>query len=260
LLKRLGKIALRKLPQNYIRQLHSMLAEELSTTSLEKSLIQEITSRSHRLEADEALRFLFRLDTDLYHLQGTHAVQYGGGVHTKHRHMGYHRFFVERISSTDHVLDIGCGIGTLAHSIVQKTGATLVGIDYDKKNIATAKEHYSHPNIDFEIHDIYSYTPGEKFSVVILSNVLEHLINRPHLLRDIAQKTSARRFLIRVPRFDRHWTVPLKQELGVEWRLDDDHKIEYTPETFQQEMQEASLQIQHIEFRWDEIWAELHVV
>jgi len=99
--------------------------------------------------------------------------------------------------------------------------------------------------------------PDEKFDVVILSNVLEHLPGRPLFLRCLYETFQPERFLIRVPLFERDWRVPLKKELGVEWRLDRTHEIEYTQESFEAEIEEAGLVIAHLEVRWGEIWAEV---
>jgi hypothetical protein len=96
--------------------------------------------------------------------------------------------------------------------------------------------------------------------VVVLSNVLEHLEERPGFLRKIIAATGARRFLIRVPYFERDWRVALKKEIGVDWRLDPDHKTEFTEASFLRETREAGLEIVHIEFRWGEIWAELRSI
>ena len=98
---------------------------------------------------------------------------------------------------------------------------------------------------------------NQKFDVVILSNVLEHLPDRPQFLRKVKQSVHARRFLIRVPLFDREWRVPLKRELGVEWRLDFTHETEYTQESFVQDITEAQMHITYQETRWSEIWAEV---
>ncbi len=69
---------------------------------------------------------------------------------------------------------------------------------------------------------------------------------------------NPKRFLIRIPLFEREWRVPLKKELGVEWRLDTTHETEYTLESFSSEISEAGLRITHQEVRWGEIWAEVH--
>ncbi|MEK7176083.1 MAG: hypothetical protein AAB695_01770, partial [Patescibacteria group bacterium] len=65
------------------------------------------------------------------------------------------------------------------------------------------------------------------------------------------------RWLIRVPCFDRDWTVALAAELGVDSRLDETHFIEYTRESFEKEMGKAGLKIAYLEVRWGEIWTEL---
>jgi hypothetical protein len=99
--------------------------------------------------------------------------------------------------------------------------------------------------------------PEGPFDVVVLSNILEHLPERVHFLKEVLESASVSRMLIRVPLFERDWRVPLKQELGVEWRLDPSHETEYTPESFTEEMGAAGLRIAHQEVRWGEIWAEV---
>ena len=47
------------------------------------------------------------MDAAFYGIQGQgKAVEYDGGLHTKHRHMRYHDFFVARIYPGERVLDI----------------------------------------------------------------------------------------------------------------------------------------------------------
>jgi hypothetical protein len=86
--------------------------------------------------------------------------------------------------------------------------------------------------------------------------VLEHIEKRVEFLRMLQDKYQPKKFLIRVPIFERDWRVPLKQELGVDYRLDATHFIEYRQEEFAAEMQQAGLTILHIQVNWGEIWAE----
>lgn len=208
------------------------------------------------LPADKMLRFLFRLDRWLYFFQGQIAADYGNGIHPKHRHMRYHDFFVSRISEGERVLDIGSNNGAVSYDIAEKAGAYVVGIEIDPANVALAHKLHSHPNIEYRLGDVLTDIKEEPFDVIILSNVLEHLPNRPALLQHLQQMTHPSRILIRVPLFERDWRVPLKRELGVEWRLDPTHEIEYTLEEFENEMVAAGLKITHREIRWGEIWAE----
>ncbi len=78
-------------------------------------------------------------------------------------------------------------------------------------------------------------------------NLLERDDERSAFLRRGQETTKSQRILIRVPLFERDWRVPLKKEIGVEWRLDLTHETEYTQEEFEQEMNEAELVIVHEE-------------
>lgn len=214
-----------------------------------------INLRAAALPPADALRFLFRLDSHLYSMQGRLAVEHGGGVHTKHGHMKYHDFFTRNTRPGGRVLDLGCGNGAVAYDVAERCGCRVVGIDRNERNIAMAKNRFGHSGVRYILGDLFHLPVRGEFDTVILSNILEHLDNRPSFLRSVRETTGAARFLIRVPVFERDWRVPLKKELGVEWRLDADHRIEYTNEGFMEELAEAGLNAEHIETRWGEIWA-----
>lgn len=185
------------------------------------------------------------------------AMDYGGGVHVKHRLMPYHDFFVSRIRRSDRVLDVGCGYGAVAHSIASRTGARVTGIDLDAANVAQARQRYPAPNVSF----VHGQAPGdltvEHFDVVVLSNVLEHIEQRVIFLRQLRDKATPSRLLIRVPMIDREWRVPLRAELGLFHYSDPTHFTEYTRESFEREMAASGLRIDHLQINWGEIWAEV---
>jgi SAM-dependent methyltransferase len=210
-----------------------------------------------RLPPDEALRFLFDLDERLYRLQGRHAIRYGGGIHTKHRHLRYHDFFTERVAASETVLDIGCGHGAVAQAIAQRTGAQVTGIDLSEDNIRLARHRHTAPGVEYVCGDVLTDLPRGHYDVVVMSNVLEHIEQRVEFLHRVLEATSPHRLLFRVPLFERDWRVPLKRELGAEWRLDRTHFTEYTQESFHEEMTAAGLAAIHLEIRWGEIWCEL---
>jgi len=225
--------------------------------ALETFIGKLITNRAKALGPEEGLRFLFRLDSLIYGLEGGQSVEYGQGVHTKHRHTRYHDFFVGRIQTGQRVLDVGCGNGALTYDLASRSEAEVVGIDKNEKNIRLAQERHSHPRATYLAGDATQDLPAGAFDVVVMSNVLEHLPDRPEFLRRLAEASQAKRFLIRVPLYERDWRVPLRHELGVEWRLDQTHETEYTLESFAEEMAAARLETVHLEVRWGEIWAEL---
>lgn len=245
--------------QKIIIKLVGWLVNLLPQRGFDRLLVKLVQQRAGRLDAAEALRFLFRLDAATYELEGPSAVRYGNGIHPKHRHTNYHDFFVQHVASAERVLDLGCGKGDVAYDIVTKAGATVLGIDLSEENIREAQQRYKHPALEFKVQDVTKLTVDEAFDVVVLSNVLEHLNDRPQFLKTVMEKTKVKKFLIRVPLFERDWRVPMKQELGIEWRLDPDHKTEFTLKSFEDESSEAGLKIEHLEVRWGEIWSKLSV-
>lgn len=249
-LQRLGRIIAKRLVP---------LIAGLPSAYVKSVVLQILTRRAESLQPKEAASFLLDLDNDLYHLQSQAAMRYGGGVHPKHRLTNYHDFFVQRIQSADRVLDVGCRTGEVALEIATRTGAKVTGIDIDLPSLKEGRLRNPHANLELLEGDVYSWQPPHPFDVVVMSNVLEHLKDRVNLLRSLQQRTGARRFLIRVPVFERDWRVSLKRELGLEWRLDATHETEFTLESFKDETSQAGLVIDHLEVRWGEIWTELTI-
>lgn len=242
--------------ETFLQRLVQMYMQHVSDENFMQIILSLIARRTTAKEPADALKLLFGLDEQLYIQQGTFSIRYDGGIHTKHRHMRYHDFFTSRVSKDDRVIDIGCGIGAVAYDL-SKVAAHVVGVDLNETSIKTARERYQAPNLTFCVGDALVTLPEEKFGVVILSNVLEHLPYRPEFLRRVQETLQPHHILIRVPVYERDWRVPLKQELGVEWRLDPTHETEYTLETFQEEMRQAGLSIKHLEVRWGEIWSDV---
>jgi len=89
-----------------------------------------------------------------------------------------------------------------------------------------------------------------------MSNVLEHVSNRVNFLSKLKEITLAKRFLIRVPLFERDWQLPLRRELGINYYSDDDHKIEHRLEEFQAEIKASGLYAAETLTLWGEIWAD----
>jgi len=170
------------------------------------------------------------------------------GLHPKHRLTNYHKFFTDNVSKTDTVLDIGCGNGYLTYKIAEKA-FHVYAIDiidnfkYHKDNIRFYK---------FDANEIYNES---KAHVVVLSNVLEHIKDRITFLKRI--HPISKKFLVRVPMLDRDWLTLYKKELGVEYRLDKGHFIEYTEQSFRDEVKEAGYKIVKLEIRFGEIYAIL---
>ncbi len=174
------------------------------------------------------------------------------GLHPKHRLMNYHKFFVDNVDGNDVVLDIGCGNGALSYDVANKA-KRVVGIDLSEKNISVAKERYSRENVEYICGDALKDLPGEKFDVIIMSNVLEHIENREEFLKRL--KGKAAKLLIRVPMMNRDWITLYKKEMKLDYRLDKEHSVEYTLESFDGELREVGLKIKDYSVQFGEIWA-----
>lgn len=103
-----------------------------------------------------------------------------------------------------YVLEIGCGEGHLA-SILNYAGAKVLGIDFAKEQIVKAVANYTRPNLKFRVNH-FKQLGGEKYNVVIMQGVLEHLdkpwFDLSHIINsNLAEKGSV---ILSVP----NWTNP----------------------------------------------------
>lgn len=240
-----------------VRRFLSFLVGIIPVSLLRKGLIFAAGEKASRLEPAEGLRFLFALDNALYGFQGYLSAVYDNGLHAKHRLIRYHDFFIRNLSPGDQVLDIGCGNGTLAAAMSRSAEVQITAMDIVPDNIDSARSLYPDCGVSFLVGDATRDIPEGSYGVVVLSNVLEHIDERVVFLRRIVNLARPNCLLVRVPLFERDWRVPLKKELGVEWRLDRTHFTEYTLEGFTEEVVEAGLIVVSSEVRWGEIWAVL---
>lgn len=208
--------------------------------------------------SDTALRHLFAIADDVDRLISERATAYGNGVNPKHRLTGYHDFFVERLVTARRVLDLGCGIGEVARSIAARIpGVQVTGVDSDPEILAKAKDLPTPGNLRFVLANATQELPEGPWDAVILSNVLEHIDQRIAFLKAVVDKARPQCLLVRVPLFERHWHMPLRKELGVDFRSDPTHFIEHCLADFRGEMAAAGLEIKEEITLWGEIWARV---
>lgn len=207
-------------------------------------------------EPRAALGRLLLLEDDLDLVIDERATMLGGGEHPKHRLTRYADYFVGHIGDGDRVLDIGCGRGIVARAVAAaRPKASIVGVDIDARNIAAAQAGANPANLHFIVGDATATLPEGEFDVVILSNVLEHIDDRPGFLRKVVTATGAHVLLIRVPLFERDWRLPMRKELGLPYVSDPDHRIEHTIAEFASEVAAGGMTIVEQRLAWGEIWA-----
>lgn len=205
---------------------------------------------------EKSLKRLFQLYDFLDLLINERATKYGNGVHPKHVLTKYHDFFVRHISPGCNVLDIGCGVGEVARTIVKSLEDVIVtGVDVDAKKISFARSKSDSANLKFIEGDVLKDFPSGLYQIVIMSNVLEHIDQRVSFLKRVITAIKPVLILIRVPLFERHWHIAMRRELNVNYFSDPTHYIEYSILEFRQEMFAAGLVIDEMDIRWGEIWA-----
>lgn len=237
------------------------LAKRKASNSNKEKLIDFLFSIIHdkalTLSPAESLQFLFELENKIYRLEGQESIRYGNGIHTKHKHIKYHDYFINNIPKGSRVLDIGCGNGALTADIAERvTGVFVYGIDIVSANIEKAKQTFNKENIKYICGDALIDLPDEKFDIIVLSNMLEHIEKRIEFLKSLKKRYQPSSFIIRIPIFERDWRVPLKKELGIDYRLDSTHYVEYLQEEFFEEIKQAGLKVTNHQIKWGEIWAE----
>jgi len=94
----------------------------------------------------------------------------------------------------ERVLDLGCGTGTLAHSIAAR-GASVIGIDSSATMIEQAREKY--PGLEFDVADARTFTLATPVDA-IFSNAALHWVKPPHeaIARMVAAVTPGGRIVI----------------------------------------------------------------
>jgi SAM-dependent methyltransferase len=202
------------------------------------------------------LILLFKIKDEFEKIINNRALSYGNGEHPKHYLTMYHQFFLNNIFDGESVIDIGCGYGSVSRSIaIAKPNSKILGIDNDKIRLQQALDSGNPSNLRFIYGDVIQYQFKENWDVVVLSNVLEHIENRIEFLLLVHSNIKAKRFLIRVPCYERDWQVPMRDEFGINYFTDSDHKIEHKLIEFYSEIHQSNLEITEIITNWGEIWA-----
>ena len=95
------------------------------------------------------------------------------------------------------ILDLGCG-GGLTCEPLSRLGAKVTGVDFIKKNIEVAKTHAIKSNlkIRYIYNDLDSFNLKEKFDVILILEVLEHLDQWEILLKKIKNNLKKKGVLI----------------------------------------------------------------
>lgn len=244
---------------NWVLKRPSLKSASDLTHTIMKALFKSLLQSP--LIAKGLTRLILRLNNFSYRTAG-YLSQFSepGGIHPKHRLMNYHQFFLDNLESNDKVLDIGCGNGLVARDIAMKA-KEVTAIDINERHIKDAIINCSDikdGRLKFIHGDAANYDFKDSFDKIILSNILEHIEDRIGFLNKIKGLASV--LLIRVPMINRDWITLYKKELGLEYRLDNSHFIEYTLESFNNELANADLSLDFYSIQFGEIWTRVKKV
>ena len=95
------------------------------------------------------------------------------------------------------ILDLGCGGGLVSESL-SRLGANVTGIDFVKNNIEIAKQHSNKKKlkINYKHADIETLRIKNKYDVIIMYEILEHLDDWETFLLKISKNLKKKGILV----------------------------------------------------------------
>ena len=160
---------------------------------------------------------------------------------------------VDLINQNDtDILDVGCSSGYLDSLIKKKYPANITGIEINKQDATIAKKYVDKIfNIDIENNNLSQI--NQKFDVIILADILEHLKNPDETLHRISLFLKPHgRIIASIPNF-LHYSVKIKiltNNWGYEnyGLLDKTHLKFFSFNTIKKTFQSSSLFINQVDY------------
>ncbi len=151
-------------------------------------------------------------------------------------------FFIERVCSSDIVIDIACGTGRMMNELSPYIRKGY-GIEIDRKNLDLCRSKHDNANIEYIEGDIFKldyeeFKKNTGYNKAVLSHILEHIEDAPAFLR----KLDAETLLICVPS-QQNWFSQLLIHLGLPYFTCNTHFREYTREMLEDELKATSYQV-----------------
>ncbi|OIN85856.1 MAG: hypothetical protein AUJ12_07930 [Alphaproteobacteria bacterium CG1_02_46_17] len=145
-------------------------------------------------------------------------------------------------------LDIGSGSGSECLNALKSGASQVYGVEYNKSSIILSHERLADYKGQYDIFDLNLELasiplPDHSVDLISFSNVLEHLNNRQTILTELRRILKADgQMYISIPNTNTPWKM-FQRKFGVDSRDDDDHKIEYSVETLNEELASAGLKV-----------------
>ncbi|HXG85358.1 MAG TPA: class I SAM-dependent methyltransferase [Pyrinomonadaceae bacterium] len=168
-------------------------------------------------------------------------------------------FLIEKIKEDSDILDLGCGRGYVAKTLLEKT-SKILGVDYNRASIEHAKKSLSGTGAEFICEDIFDYlseNPERRFDIIVLSHILEHIDAPEDFLNKLVGKADS--FYIEVPDIQATHLNVYRKMVGTDLTYNDaDHVSEFDREELEAIIRNANLKIMDSEFKWGvmKFWCE----
>jgi 2-polyprenyl-3-methyl-5-hydroxy-6-metoxy-1,4-benzoquinol methylase len=81
---------------------------------------------------------------------------------------------VAQMAPTGRVLEIACGTGMWTQALAESAD-TVTAVDVSPEVIEIARGRVRSPNVEFEVADVFSWDPGNRFDVIFFSAWLSHV-------------------------------------------------------------------------------------
>ena len=168
------------------------------------------------------------------------------------------KYILDKINPTDSVIDIGCKYGEIAHGVATKA-KHVIAIDFDSKAINLAKRKFNKSNLEFVNQDAFQFLKNrnEKYNVLILSHLLEHLDNPEDFIN--LYKEFFDRIYIELPDFDNSYLNHYRKDVQTDLIYSDsDHVYEFDRFELKEIIKNCGLTITASEYRFgvQRIWCE----
>lgn len=167
-------------------------------------------------------------------------------------------FLKKQIRPTDKVLDLGCKFGEISNKIAE-FAHKVVGVDVNANNIVVAKSRYNKSNLKFVHADAFEFLQHsqDKFDVIILSHILEHVDEPISFLKQCALHSS--RVFIEVPDYDKSYLNHYRTKMNNPLQYTDaDHVWEFDRDELHQIVENSGWKVVESEYRFGVIkfWCE----